>query len=118
MIQNTQFTTVTCDAPDCGKTATFEATPQGVTEELVEANPWLKTNIVLQTPDKRVFSICSTLCLVKSASAGLFDPVEPKTIQTAPGGIAAIAAAAAEARRKQKADEDIRAGKPATVSLS
>ena len=118
MIQNTQFTTVTCDAPDCGKTATFEATPQGVTEELVEANPWLKTNIVLQTPDKRVFSICSTLCLVKSASAGLHNAIEPKTVQPAQGGAAAIAMAAAEARRKQLADENIRAGKPATVSLS
>lgn len=118
MIQNQQFTTVTCDAPDCGKAATFEVLQQGVHNDVVEANPWLKTNLVVQTVDKKVFSLCSTLCLVKSAQAGLFDPVEPKQIQSVQGGTAAIAAAAAEARRKQVADKNIRDGAPVQVALT
>jgi hypothetical protein len=118
MIQNTQFTTVTCDFPECGKTATFEVTQAGIHNDIVEANPWLKTNLIIQTVDKRTFSLCSTLCLVKAAQTGIFDPVEVKTIETAPGGIAAIAAAAAENRRKQLADKNIREGQPVQVALA
>lgn len=118
LIQNTQFTTVTCDA-ECGKTATFEVIPNvGVANEVLEENPWLKTNIVVQLTDKRSFSLCSPACMVTAAAKGMFDPIEPKAIQPVTGGTAAIAAAAAAERRKQLADKNIREGAPARVSLS
>ncbi len=118
-IQKQQFNTITCDAPECDKTITFEVTQNGIDPAVIEANPWMKTNSVVSTADNRVFSFCSTLCLVKAASAGLFDPVEPKQVQPVQGsGIAAVAAAAAEARRKAQADQNIRDGKPAQVQIA
>src|ERR1035437_1006732 len=119
-IQSVQFSTVTCDSPGCDKTATFEVVPNmGVSNEVIEANPWLKTNLVVQLVDKRSFTMCSPACLVNAAAKGLFDPIEPKAITpVSGGGVAAIAAAAAAERRKQLADKNIREGHPVQVALT
>ena len=116
-IINTAFRTVKCDGPECTKEVTFEAS-QGMPPEILETNPWLKTNRAIQTADNRLFSYCSDVCEIDGIKSGRHNAIEPKTVQPAQGGAAAIAMAAAEARRKQLADENIRAGKPATVSLS
>lgn len=114
---NTGFRTVTCDAPGCDKTATFEAT-NGMPPEALEEFPWLRTNRVTQTADGRMFSTCSDVCMIKLAETGCYNSVEKQTVAPVTGGTAAIAAAAAAARRRQIADDAIRAGKPASVQLS
>lgn len=116
-ITNTGFREVTCDAPGCDKSIIFDST-QGMQPEVLEANPWLKTNRAIQTSDNRVFSYCSDVCEVEGVKTGQHSAIEKKTVQTATGGAAAIAMAAAEARRKQLTDEKIREGKPVQVSLS
>ena len=117
-IQNTQYTTVTCDNPGCGKTATFEVTERGISNEVMEANPWIKTNLIVQAADKRVFSVCSSVCLVNLASSGILDPIEPIRIAPVSGGASAIAAAAAASRRSQLATDAIKTGHPVTLATS
>lgn len=117
MIVNQGFTTVSCDNAGCEKHVTFEAKNEGLDPKVLEAEPWLKTNLVVRLTDNRTFSVCSTICLVEAAGKGLFDPIEPKQIAQATGA-AAIAQAAAEARRRQLADENMREGKPVTLATS
>lgn len=115
-IINSNFRTVSCDS--CDKTVTFEAS-NGLPKEVMEANPWLKSNRAVQRADGlAVFSYCSDLCEVKGIESGNHNTPEPKTLAPVTGGSAAIALAAAEARRKQLTDEKLREGAPVNVKLS
>lgn len=114
-IINLQYRTITCDK--CGKTITFEAT-NGLLADVVEANPWLKTNRAVQTADSRVFSYCSDVCEIENVGTGIHNAPEPKQVQQPTGGATAIAQAAAEARRRQLANDAIKNGEPIKVALS
>jgi hypothetical protein len=116
-IINQSIRTVACDNPACDKTVIFDAT-NGLDPKVLEANPWLRSNLAVQTADSRMFSVCSTLCLVEVAKLGKFDPIEPKQIQETTGGTGAIALAAAEARRKQLANDALKKGEPVKLALS
>ena len=113
-ITNTAFRTVTCDT--CEKTVTFEST-NGLPPDVIEANPWLKTNRAIQRADGKVLSYCSDLCTVKAIEKGDLNSPEPQQVQQATGGAGAIALAAAEARRRQLATQALKDGQPTKVSL-
>jgi hypothetical protein len=76
------------------------------------------TNRATQTADGRVFSYCSDLCEIAGIGTGLHNAPEPKAITQPTGGTAAIAQAAAEARRKQLATDAIKTGQPVKLALS
>jgi hypothetical protein len=115
---NQAFRTVTCDGPICENTVTFDATTNGIPVEVMDANPWLKTNRVIQRADGKMFSYCSDTCEVNNVATGEHNSPEPQSVAPVSGGAAAIAAAAAAARQRQQADKAIREGQPAKVHLS
>lgn len=105
--------TSTCN--NCGITATFEISERGVAKEVVDANPWLKTGRVVNTPDGRVLFYCTDECEVKGTASGAHNILEPKRIADVSANAGAIAQAAAAAQRQEQADKALRAGGPVTL---
>jgi hypothetical protein len=114
-IVQTTFITITCDAPGCGKTATFEASETGDKAARVE-NPWLATHRAVATPDRRNLGYCSDECEAKGIASGLHNKLEQRIIADVNPSAVNMAARAAEAARKST--EAIKAGQPTQVSLS
>jgi hypothetical protein len=114
MIVNISYQTVSCDGPNCKKTATYEASPQGYAKSL-EENPWLFTarGVTAAGPDEkgqpRQFSYCSDACEVNAITAGTHNALQKKVIDIAVGSTA-LKQAAEQAARQQAADKAIREG--------
>ena len=123
-IVDNQFRTVTCD--QCGKTVTYEqlVDPRtgrqgGISPQVMEENPWLKTNRIVLTADGRNFGYCSDLCEVAGLEKGQHNMPEPPKIEVPQGSAQAqIAAAAAAAKAREEATKNIKEGVPTKVHLS
>ena len=113
-IVDVQYRTVTCNAPNCPHTITYE-NPTGANAAL-EANPWLKTVRLVQTADQRVFSYCSDLCEIAGIETGLHNIQEKPKVEIPQGSAQAqIAAAAVAAKRSENASKAIKDGQPITI---
>jgi hypothetical protein len=111
-----QVRTITCNAPDCGHTVTFDRREEKQVFETPE-NAWLKTSRVVQTADGRNLVYCSDECTVKGAATGIMNvPLAPAIIPGANAQAVAIAARAAEQARA--AEHAIREGKPANITVT
>lgn len=117
-IVDNQFRTVTCDA--CGKTVTYEQQQRGgIDPQILEANPWLKSNRVVLTADGRNFGYCSDLCTVTGLESGLFNMPEPKAVEIPTGSAQAqIQAAAAAARQREEATKAIKSGEGTKLHIA
>lgn len=104
-----QYRTVTCDAPSCKNTVTFEQRQdnRGIVEAM-EKHPWIKTVREVQASGRQ-FLFCSDACELESVAAGNHNPVERKTI-VLPEGANAMAAAEAQAKIQEAADKAIKTG--------
>ena len=107
------FITVSCDAPDCGKTATFPATEQGQADAFQD-HPWLNSLRGVGTPDKRQLSYCSDECEAKGVALGAHNKLERKRIITS-GNQAEVNLAAQAARQAAEATAALRSGGPVTL---
>jgi hypothetical protein len=66
-IIDTTFRTITCDAPGCDKTVTFEMNSDET--DIVEQHPWLHTARLVQAAGRN-FVYCSDSCEVAAISDG------------------------------------------------
>lgn len=116
-ILDSQFRTVTCNAPSCKNTVTFQqAQDQIAVKEAMEANAWLKTTrLVQQIYGGRNFCYCSDACELEGVAANYHNPDEPKKIIATPAGAGQIAQAAEAAKRAEEATKALKAGGPVTV---
>jgi hypothetical protein len=111
------YRSLTCNAPGCDKTVTFE-TPREQ-QSVVEANPWLKTGRIIQTSEGKNFFYDSDLCEIAGIEAGFHNPKEAPKVEIPTGSAQAqIAAAAAAAKAREDATQNIRDGKPVTLHTS
>jgi hypothetical protein len=108
--------TIACDAPECNKSVLFDRKQEKETFENPE-NVWLKSTRVVQSADGRNIVYCSDVCEVKGAGTGKHNIPEPPKIVTATNP-AAIAAAAQAAAASKQAEQAIRDGKPANITLT
>ncbi|SRR6266576_1575692 len=107
-VMDIQYTTVTCDS--CGKTVTYQ-NPNPDMAAILTENPWMKTNRMVQTADRRVFSYCSDLCNVAGIETGLHNVQEAPKVAIPQGSAQAqIAAAAAAAKAQEQATKAIKEG--------
>ncbi len=91
---DTTVRTITCNGPACEKTATFTQQTQ---QDVIDQNPWLKTDRHVATFDGRSLGYCSDVCEVEGVKSGVHAPPEKKVIQMPTGdAMAAIRAAAAQ----------------------
>jgi len=110
----TQFITVNCDNPECGKIATFAATEQGQVEAR-EDHPWLTTLRGVGTSDGRQLSYCSDECEAKGIGLGAHNKAQRKRIITE-ANQAHINQAAQAAQQSREATKALREGTPVTLS--
>jgi len=110
------YRTITCNAPGCKNTVTFDVKDG---QKVTEATPWLKSARVVQTGDGRNLVYCSDPCEVAGITEGWHVPVEKKVI-AAPEGSAqeAIRAAAAAAAAAAEADANLRKGAPVKIQVA
>jgi hypothetical protein len=114
-ILDAQYRTVTCD--QCGQTVTFEQDQRGVPVDVINANPWLKTNRVVLANGKN-FSYCNDLCEVEGIKAGNHNPVEAPKVEVPTGSAKAqIQAAAAAAKEREDATKALKEGSSAKIQL-
>lgn len=113
---DSMFRTISCDAEGCDKLVTIQVFQGGYQKTDVDANPWLKTSRATQTFDGRIITHCSDECMVKSCSTGVLNAPEPKQVIDPGANTAAIAQAAAQAARAQRATEALKKG--AGVSIA
>jgi hypothetical protein len=110
-----QYRTVTCNT--CGKTVTYEQDQRGVPQQVIDENPWLRSNRVVLAAGKN-FSYCSDLCEVAGIETGQHNIPEPPKVEIPQGSAQAqIAAAAAAAKAREDATKAIKEGSPAKVHL-
>jgi hypothetical protein len=105
------YRTITCDG--CQKTVTFQ-NPNPDMNAVLEANPWLKNNRMVQTAStQKMFSYCSSLCEIDGLKTGSHDFQEAPKVAIAQGSAQAqIAAAAAAAKAQEEASKALKAGGP------
>ena len=72
--------TISCDAPECGKTVSFN--PQ-VPDEVIALPDWIRTTRTVQLGNRASFTYCSDVCEVKGVTTGNHNVPEPKQIQEA-----------------------------------
>jgi len=121
-IQNTVYSTITCEGPGCDKTITFLTSE----EQQILAKPenaWVtKTARVVtnlapapgqQKPVPHLY--CSDVCEIKATETGAHNVPEPKRIVSEPASAAAVAQAAAAAKAAEAATAALRAGGPVTL---
>lgn len=108
--------TSTCDT--CGITATFEVTSAGVAKEVVDANPWLTTQRLVNTPFGKTFFYCSDKCELAGIGEAKHNPPVPSALVQGAPSQAAIQAALASAKAAKEANEAIKAGKPANIVVT
>ena len=108
-ITNT-FVTVSCDGPDCGKTATF-ASDQESAKQAFNENAWMNSIRTIITIDQRKFVYCSDECEAKSVGIGVHN----KKVLVEPTGPNAAALAAQAAARAQQATAALKSGGPVTL---
>lgn len=115
------YVTISCDAPECSKTVTFMATPEGQVEA-IKNNPWLNSlrtvvmpDVVPGTNEQRKLGYCSDECETKGILTGTHNKLEPKVI-VPPGGQAGVDLAAQAAARAAAATQHLKQGKGITVA--
>lgn len=108
-----QFITITCDNPDCGKQATFSANEQGQAEAR-EDFPWLTTLRGVGTSDGRQLSYCSDECEAKGIGLGAHNKVQRKRIVTEVNQ-AQVNLAARAAEQAREANKALHEGSPVTL---
>ena len=122
-IIDSQFRSVTCD--QCGKTVTYEqlVDPRtgragGISPQVMEENPWLKTNRIVLTADGHNFGYCSDICEIAGLETSRHNMPEPQKVEIPQGSASAqIAAAAAAAKAREDATKAIKDGQPTKVHL-
>lgn len=105
------FVTLSCDNPECNKTATFPQTPEGE-QEAFQSNTWMNSLRFIQTADQRKLTYCSDECEAKAVGLGLHNKkviVQP----TAPNSVDLAAQATA---RAAQVTQQLKAGGPVTLS--
>lgn len=123
-IENTVYSTVTCEGPKCGKTVTYLAAEEQ--QELAKPeNAWvLKTARVVtnlaaapgqQKPIPHLY--CSDVCEIETAALGVHNVPEPKRIVSEPATASQVAQAAAAAHRAKLATEALKAGTGGPVTI-
>ncbi len=93
------FVTISCDGPECDKTATFAANDEA-NQQAQRDNPWLLSHRAVQTPDRRNLSYCSDECEAKAVATGAHNKLEKRIIPGANAQSVDLAAQAAEHARK------------------
>lgn len=108
MVVESKFVTFSCDAPECGKAATFAATKEDK-QVAVLNNPWLNSMRFITTSSGLQVSYCSDECEIKAVSSGAHNPQEPKRIVDATNQ-AQINLAAEAAKRAASATAALKSG--------
>jgi hypothetical protein len=107
----TTYQSINCDG--CEKTLTFE---KNEGPQASQDHPWINHMILVQTPDGRQFSYCSTLHAIEHGGTGVWNRPEEKKVITMGSTEAVNLAAKAAAKAKQFTDQ-IKAGQPAQVTI-
>ncbi len=107
----TQFVTISCDGPECGKTVTFSSDQESI-KQVFQENAWMNSIRTIVTIDQRKFVYCSDECEAKSVGTGAHNK---KVIVEATGPNASALAAQAAARASQ-ATAALKAGSPVSLS--
>lgn len=110
-IHEAHFITISCDAPECQNTATFEAN-QEAQKEAVNQNPWLSTHRAVQTWDGRKLGYCSDECEANGIGTGAHN--QKKVIVQ--GTADSVALAARAAQQAHAATQQLKRGGPITLS--
>lgn len=105
-----QYRTVTCDAPSCKNTVTFEQRENNQRGylELLEKHAWLRTVRQVQAAGTQ-FIYCSDTCELESVGLGKHNASEPKTV-VLPEGANAVAHAAAQAKAIEDGTRALKSG--------
>lgn len=113
-IVDNQYRTITCNGPNCTKTATFNIKEA---EAAVKENPWLEnTRLVNRLSDGRVFAYCSDACEVDAVTAGSHNKEEKKVIEMPTGASReAIMRAAAAAKAAEEGAKALKEGRPVNI---
>ncbi len=110
------YRTITCNAPGCKNTITFDVKDG---QKITESTPWLKSARVVQTGDGRNLVYCSDPCEVAGITEGWHAVAEKKMIATPEGDAqAAIRAAAAAKAAAQETDAALRNGQPVKIQVA
>lgn len=120
-IVDTNFRTVTCDA--CKKTVTYEQQQSNgrihIDPQVLESNPWLKSNRVVLTADGRNFGYCSDLCEVAGLESKRHNMPEAPQVEIPTGSAQAqILAAAAAAKQREDATKAIKSGEGTKLHIA
>ena len=107
-------TLVKCELLECPREASFDMATK---EKVMADNPWLRTYRTVQTGDNRFIGYCSDTCEVRGVTSGKHNvPDPPKIVPAANAG--AIALAAQAAANAKKAEQAIRDGQPANITIT
>lgn len=113
-IQNLQIKTVTCNGPECDKTATYDVREEKQAIDQPE-NSWMKSLRIVSTFDQRAFLYCSDICEAKGVATGQHNLPEPKKLIDGVATPAQIAQAAAAAKQAEEATQALKSGRGGPV---
>lgn len=114
MIQDVMYRTISCNAPSCKNSVTFQQTEdRSGLADMVEQNPWFRTVRIVQA-NGNSYAYCSDSCELAGVAAGTHNPVERKSI-VLPQGANALEAAKQEAQRTEQATKALKAGSGVTL---